>query len=164
VTALAVFVGAALGAGPIGVAAVLNERARAASARAARARIRAARAAEAEALAAAAVARAERDLALRCLAGERASAAGRDRGWRDELLNVERGWHDCAWEWRQIVDAQDRRIDAYRRRRRGGVALATLDIDPLDVPTEAWALTGPDAFNPAGPGPADPVDQAPEVT
>jgi hypothetical protein len=160
-TALAVVVGAVLGGAPIGVAAVLNERARARSLRTARARARAARAAEVEALAAAAVARAERDLALRCLADERAAAAGRDRGWRDELLDVERDWHDCAWEWRQIVDAQDRRINAYSRRRRGGVALATLDVDPVDVPTQAWALPGPDVSDPAEP--AGPVDQVAEV-
>jgi hypothetical protein len=54
-------------------------------------------------------------------------------GWRDELVNVEREWRDCAIAWRDEVDDLNAELDDLYGIRPGG---AVLDIDPLDVTRE----------------------------
>jgi hypothetical protein len=55
------------------------------------------------------------------------------QGWRDDLVNIERGWRDCAIDWRDEVNELNAELDdLYGTRSDDG---QVLDVDPLDLDT-----------------------------
>ena len=126
-------VAAGVAAGAVWLA-VCADRARTTAVRAARADARAARA-DADAV------RVDVAAARAVIEEQRRAIAASEEAWRGELLNVDREWQESATQWQLAIEDRDRRLDLYHRHRRR--EHATLDghtVDPVDEPTQAWAL------------------------